>query len=226
MSRLLQLLGIELDEVSWREKAASLAGGVVAILALIGFTEHALGLTGASALIASMGASTVLLFGVPRGALSQPWPVFGGHLCAAVIGVACAKAIGTTELAAALAVGLSILAMHQLRCVHPPGGATALVAVLGGPAVTSLGWGFVWHPVLLDALILLAVAVAFNGLFPWRRYPAGLRHRAIAASDTAQVVTHERVVAAFREIDSFVDVTEDDLVRLVELLNQPVGPKP
>jgi CBS-domain-containing membrane protein len=224
MARITQLLGIELDEVSWREKAVSLAGGFVAMIALIAITEDALGLTGVSALIAPIGASTVLLFGVPRGALSQPWPVIGGHLCGAIVGVACAKAIDGPELAAAIAVGLSIGLMHQLRCLHPPGGATALVAVLGGPAITSLGWGFVWHPVLFDALALVGIAVAFNACFPWRRYPAGLRHRAVAASSTAQVVTHERVVAAFRSLDSFVDITEDDVVRLVELLNTPPEP--
>lgn len=133
----------------------------------------------------------------------------------------CAEVNGTTTLSAVIAVGVTTLVMHLLRCVHPPGGATALVAVLGGEAVTSMHYSFVWHSVMVDALTLVVVAVLFNNLFRWRRHPAGLDHARVVATTAGQSVTHARVVAALREIDSFVDITEDNLVRLVDLLGRP-----
>jgi len=213
-----QWLGIELDETSWREKAVSLAGGFVAILAVIGISGHALGFDGAALLVGSMGASAVLLFGVPHGALSQPWPVLAGHTLSALIGVGCARWISNRDLAAACAVGLAIGVMHQCKCIHPPGGATALAAVMGGPAVRALGWSYVWRPVLLNAVSIVAVAVVFNSAFPWRRFPAHFARRRTVA-DAPPALAHEDVVAALRSIDSFIDITEDDLVRLVEILS-------
>lgn len=224
MEALRRLLGVELDEVSWREKAVSAAGGIVALLAITAISRHALGQAGATVLVASMGASAVLLFGVPHGALSQPWPVIAGHVTSALIGVTCGKLIGNVELAGACAVGLAIGAMHQLRAIHPPGGATALTAVVAGPAVAKLGYGFVLRPVLLNAVTIVVVAVVFNAAFPWRRYPARLARRpARPVPDTQPPVSHADVVAALRSIDSFVDITEDDLLRLHRILSEP-GP--
>jgi CBS-domain-containing membrane protein len=221
VTALRELLGVELDEVSWREKLVSVLGGAISILAIVGISHHLLGLQGAQMLIASMGASAVLLFAVPHGQLSQPWPVLAGHLSSALIGVTCAKVIPNTELAAACAVGLAIGAMHQFNYVHPPGGATALTAVVAGPAVTSLGYGFVWRPVLLNALTIVVVAVLFNAAFPWRRYPAALARRSPQGAPTPgrdDDATHEQILAALRSLDSFVDVTEADLRRLHRML--------
>lgn len=206
--------------MSAKERLVSLGGGGVAIAVLLLVTEHAMGLHGAAMLVASMGASAVLLFAVPHGQLSQPWPVLGGHVVSAAIGVACAQQIGNRDVAAAAAVGLAIVAMHLLRCIHPPGGATALTAVMAGPAVADLGWSFVLRPVLLNAAIMLVMAIVVNAPFAWRRYPA-LWARRPSPPTVGWSPSHEDVVAALREIDSFVDVTEDDLVRLVALLQRP-----
>ncbi|MES2310508.1 MAG: HPP family protein [Verrucomicrobiota bacterium] len=215
-----QWLGIELDVVSLKEKLISLVGGIISILLLMGICEQVLGLKGSAMLISSMGASAVLLFGVPHGALSQPWPVVMGHFLSAVIGVTCAKMISVPYVAAACAVGLSIGAMHQLKCIHPPGGATALTAVLGGNGIRELGYSFVWHPVLLNAVVMVLVAVGFNYLFAWRRYPAawGKRHR--SGISKAERVSHQDIVEALESFDSFVDITEEDLIRLHELLSK------
>src|SRR4028119_1976757 len=91
-------IGVELDPVSWTEKLVSVIGGVLSILLIVAISQHALHLTGSSMLIASMGASAVLLFAVPHGQLSQPWPVMGGHGFGALIGVICAKYIPSTPL--------------------------------------------------------------------------------------------------------------------------------
>ncbi len=211
-------IGVELDPVSWTEKFVSVLGGVAAILLIVTISQHALHLTGSSMLIASMGASAVLLFAVPHGQLSQPWPVVAGHLFSAVIGVTCAKLLPYPPLAAACAVGLSIGVMHQFKCIHPPGGATALTAVIGGEGVQQLGYEFVWSPVALNVIVIVAVAVAFNYLFQWRKYPASLNRRQKSPA-LSQEISHDEVVAALRRLDSFVDVTEDDLVRLYHILS-------
>lgn len=208
-------IGVELDAVSHREKIVSAVGGVAAIMAVVFISHHALHHHGATLIIASMGASAVLLFAVPHGQLSQPWPVFAGHMLSAAIGVTCARYIPSLPLAAGCAVGLSIGVMHHFKCIHPPGGATALTAVIGGSGVTSLGYGFLWSPVLQNVLVMLLIAIAFNAFFSWRRYPAVLnRNRRQKPSK----VTHDDVVAALRSVDSFVDISEDDLLRLIDLL--------
>jgi CBS domain-containing membrane protein len=216
MSYLRSLLGIELSAVSWREKIVSMLGGLISIIVLTFITERVLSLSGGTAVIASMGASAVLLFAVPHGQLSQPWPVLAGHVFSAIIGVICAQVIRGPELAAAFAVCLSIGMMHHLKCIHPPGGATALTAVLGGNAIHDMGFRFVIFPVLLNCLIMVGVAILFNVFFGWRRYPAYLGHP--VAPPPPEAPTHDEIVAALRSIDSFVDVNEDDLVRISQIL--------
>jgi CBS domain-containing membrane protein len=106
------------------------------------------GMANAPLLIAPMGASAILLFAVPASPLAQPWPVIGGHLVAALVGVTIAQLIGTPLVAAPLAVALSFGVMTVFRCVHPPSGAIALIAVLGGPKITEMGYSFALVPVL------------------------------------------------------------------------------
>lgn len=216
--------GIELVEVSYTEKIIAALGGGIAILSLIGFSRWALPEAGAAGIVASMGASAVLLFAVPHGQLSQPWAVLAGHGLSAIIGVTCARVIPLPMVAAACAVGLSIGAMHQLKCIHPPGGATAFTAVMGGSAIHDLGYHFVLFPVLLNAAAMVLLAVLINSAFKWRRYPASLNRpmpsSTPVASMHAPAPTHAEVLAAIRSIDSFVDVSETDLLRLTLLLSQ------
>lgn len=216
----LKLLGIELSPVSHRERLASALGGFVAILAVYWTSRLMLGQTASPILVLSMGSTAVMLFAVPHGALSQPWPLLGGHFISGVIGIACLLWIPDPMLAAAVATGFALGAMHYLRCIHPPAGATALAAALGNEAVKAMGFGFVFAPLMLNVLIMLAVAIAFNGLFPWRRYPAAL----VAPGDTSPAATaahdaisHEDFVYALSQMDSFIDVSEDDLLRIYAL---------
>lgn len=213
--------------VSEREHWVSATGGLLGILTVLWVGHFLLGAHGGVLAVASVGASAVLLFAAPHGALSQPWPVFGGQLVSALIGVSCARWLdGEPMLAASLAVGLSIAAMYSLRCLHPPGGATALYAVLGGETVRALGYGYVFSPVLLNAVVLLAVAVAYNYPFVWRRYPQSW-HRALTQPDAGvepvsiareeSMIPHSSLVYALSQIDTFVDVSEADLQRIYAL---------
>ena len=215
-----KMLGIELSPVSHRERLISALGGFVGLLLVFALSRSLLDPGAGPILMLSIASSAVLLFAVPHGPLSQPWPVLGGHLASAAIGVACARHVPDPLLAASLATGLAIGAMHYLRCIHPPAAATALAAVLGGEHVRALGYGFLVTPVLLNVLIILAVAVAFNALFPWRRYPVFLARRASpAAPATAgdEAISHEDFVFALAQMDSFIDVSEDDLLRIYGL---------
>ncbi|NOR41226.1 MAG: hypothetical protein GQ537_08455, partial [Gammaproteobacteria bacterium] len=106
-----KLFGIELAPVSHDERIVSAIGGFIAILSIFVASSWFVGSAGAGILVASMGASAVLLFAVPHGQLSQPWAVLGGHVISAIIGVTCAQVIGNEILAASAAVGIAIGAM-------------------------------------------------------------------------------------------------------------------
>lgn len=212
-------LGIELSAVSYKEKLISTVGGILSIFLLILLIQLGLDGTDGSLVVASMGASAVLLFAVPHGQLSQPWPVIAGHGLSALVGVLCARYIPHQAVAGACAVGLAIGVMHQFKCIHPPGGATALMAVIGGPDIRDLGFRFVLFPILTNALMMVGLAVLLNLCFRWRRYPAFLTHRPRRPKGAKPEPTHEEIVAALRSLDSFVDITEDDLIRLCELLS-------
>ncbi|HEX5338278.1 MAG TPA: HPP family protein [Gallionella sp.] len=213
-------IGVESGSTGHAEKAISAVGGFIGILLTMWISLHYLGSQGAALLVASMGASAVLLFAVPHGALSQPWPLVGGHMVSAVIGVGCAQLVSSTLIAAPLAVALAIAAMHYLRCIHPPGGATALTAVIGGSELHALGYQFVLTPVLLNASVMLLTAIALNYAFPWRRYPACLRKQVATPAvnaETAEPLSHGDLEYALGEIGSYVDVTEDDLAKIYQL---------
>ncbi len=130
-------------------------------------------------------------------------------------------------LAASLAVALSIAAMYGLRCLHPPGGATALYAVLGGETVHALGYGYLFSPVLLNVIVLVTVAVVFNYPFAWRRYPQSWHQRTQPVAMTAEksMIPHSSLVYALSQIDTFVDISEDDLQRIYALA-LPGQPQP
>ena len=214
-------LGIEGGATSHREKLLSALGGFVAIFGVLLVSRQFVDASGAQLIVASMGASTVLLFAVPHGPLSQPWPLLGGHVLSAVIGVTCARYLGQPVLAAGVAVGLAVGAMYYSRCIHPPGGATALSAVLGGASVHSLGYQYVLTPVLMNVVILFALAVAFNYAFAWRRYPAYLarmsKRKEAGAPQAPSPIEHSDFVYALSQLDSYVDVSEEDLLRIYTL---------
>ena len=224
LARLEGLAGVELNLSGHLEKGVSAIGGFIGILAVLAISQWAVGWTGLPLIGASMGASAVLVFAVPHGPLSQPWPVIGGHVISAAIGVAVALLVPNALLAAALAVGLAIGAMHYLRCIHPPGGATALNAVIGGAAIEALGFGYVFVPVLLNALIIVIFGVLVNYPFAWRRYPVALHRylRPIMPERTTWLddyghLSREDLTYALKAMDTFIDVTEEDLERIFAL---------
>jgi CBS domain-containing membrane protein len=123
-------------------------------------------------LIGSFGASSVLVYGVIQSPLAQPRNLIGGHLISALIGVTVQKfAPDILWITAPLAVSLSIVLMQITKTLHPPGGATALIAVTGSVELKNLGYWYVMSPVLTGSIILLLVALFFNNITPNRQYP-------------------------------------------------------
>lgn len=123
-------------------------------------------------LIGSFGASSVLIYGVINSPLAQPRNLIGGHLICAIIGVTVHKLIpDEIWLASALAVALSIVAMQITKTLHPPGGATALIANIGSEKIKALGYVYVLNPVLTGVMILFVVALIFNNISKSRSYP-------------------------------------------------------
>lgn len=120
----------------------------------------------------SMGATAVTLFTMPNSPAAQPVPVILAHCVAAFLGVLSAQTFNNTALAVGVAVGVHAGLMVRFGYMHPPSGGTALTAVIGGSAVTDLGYSFIWRPVLLNAVLLVLLAFVINAPFAWRRYPA------------------------------------------------------
>lgn len=142
-------------------------------IGLIGFiNSHYFTLNDNLFLIGSFGATAVLVYGATNSPLAQPRNLVGGHLISAFIGVAVHKLIpGEIWLSSALAVSLSIVVMQITKTLHPPGGATALIANIGSEKIISLGFVYVLSPVLTGVIILLIVALIFNNIPKNRSYP-------------------------------------------------------
>jgi CBS-domain-containing membrane protein len=224
--------GIDVQRISHRERLVSALGGFLGIWAIIYISYQFVNEIGAALIVASMGASAVLVFGVPHGKLSQPCALLGGHFISACIGVTVASHVADTTLAAALAVGLAIGAMHYLRCLHPPGGASALAAVISGPAVHDLGYQFVLTPVMLNAVVIFLAAMIVNAFFSWRRYPAGLnklvstRQQEPSQSLSRQPdVQVEDIRYAIEKMELIIDVSDNDLGKIYLMARQHASEK-
>lgn len=186
--------------------------GIVATGLLVG------GLIGVGAhmplLVAPIGAAAVLLFAVPASPMAQPWAAIGGNLVSAVVGVTVMKLGLPPMLSAGLAVGGAICAMALLRCLHPPGGAVALTAVLGGPAIHGLGYGFVLAPVGIGTVLLLAMAWGFHR-FSGHSYPHSAKHIAVPPQPLPNDFSRDDLR---RAIEQYPDLLDVDFADLEELL--------
>ena len=149
-----------MKSMSNSELTISIIGAFVATLIATFFTNTILEAEQMPMILASTGASAMLIFGLPHSPVSQPWNLVGGHLVSALVGVSCYQYIPNELLASSVAIPLAMLLMHKLHCMHPPGGATAVTAVVGGTTVHSLGYAFVVMPVFFSSIILLSVAMA------------------------------------------------------------------
>lgn len=162
-------------------------------------------------LVAPIGASAVLVFAAPASPFAHPWAVVGGNTLCALVGIACAQVLGTGPTAAACAVALAIAAMFALRCLHPPGGACALLTALGGITDTQ----FALAPVLLDSLLLVAAGMAYNRA-TGRPYPQRDATAAAAEQPLRRSFTDADLDAVLARYNQVLDVSREDLHSLLE----------
>lgn len=204
--------------LSASEQIRSVFAAFVATLLLMLISWYSLEDEAVPLMLASMGASVVILFAAFNSPLAQPWSFVGSHFLAAFIGVSCSRWIEPLWLAGAASVSITLLAMLRLHCLHPPGGATALVPVLGGDAVHELGYQILLMPVLLNVLVLLFLSWAINGLlkrqYPYKRTtfkeenPHGLLDKkAILRMGVSEL----DVKGALKHFDTYLDISENDL---------------
>ncbi len=196
--------------------------GAFAAIALVAVSSAvALGSVTPIWLVAPIGASAVLVFAVPASPLAQPWPVIGGNILSALVGVAVANTVGSSGSAAALAVGLAIATMTIARCLHPPGGAAALTAVIGGPSVYTLGWGLPFLAAVgLNSILLVIVGMAFHR-FSSHSYP----HRIVAESRGLELADAKRletadIEAVLDELGETFDIDIEDLAIIVRAVER------
>ncbi len=159
--------GVGLNEVFWSFLGSLIGIGGCGYLSAVYFEPRDLML-----IIGSFGASAVLVYAAIKSPLAQPRNLVGGHIISALVGVACYKLFGgTIWAAAALSVSFAIVAMLLTRTLHPPGGATALIYILGSSKMHDLGFFYAILPVGVGAIILLVVALLVNNLSRNRKYP-------------------------------------------------------
>lgn len=186
---------------------------MIACMGLTGFIAPA----SLPAIVAPIGASSVLVFAVPASPLAKPWAVIMGNVLSATVGVLVSLLLLPQILAAGLAVGLAILLMSTTRSLHPPGGAAALTAVLLHPSSAGLEAAFLFPlvPVGMNSLILVCTGMLFHR-FSGHSYP----HHAVAVSprtEAAAGLLHEDILAALQKTGETFDIETEDLERLLVL---------
>lgn len=167
--------------------------------------------------IAPMGASSVLLFAVPASPLAQPWNMVVGNTIAGLVGVTCAIFISNPTEAFSVAVALSIFLMMSTDSLHPPSGAVAITAVLGGASIHQLGYQFIFYPVLLNSVLLLVIAIIFNRMLG-KQYPqvAQLNTRSKDPTPTQKVtIQPQDIQDVLEQQTQLLDISEYDLQKII-----------
>jgi CBS domain-containing membrane protein len=210
------------QDISDREKARSALGALIGIALTSLLTRLLLGPDPSLPfIVAPLGASAVILFALHASPLAQPWPVFGGNTLSAVVGIACGMLFSDPLVAGTIAVAGAIVVMFLARCLHPPGGAAALLTALGMPAVAKYGFAFALIPVAINSALLVGSAIAYNRLCG-RRYP----HTHAAAEADKKVAQHrphpsvgvtpEDLDAVLRQHTELLDISRDDLEEILQ----------
>ncbi len=201
---------------SLRDRVIASIGAVLGI-GFVGLTCVALFPSSIPWIVAPMGASAVLLFAVPASPLAQPWSIAGGNVISAFVGAVVAQVVPDPAIAAAVAVALAILTMSLLRCLHPPGGAAALSAVLGGYALFSAHVLEFLTVVLVNSLLLVAIGWIFHRFsghsYPHRAKP--VEGKALSPAPASGLLMDD-IDKALDDLGETFDISREDLALLLE----------
>lgn len=209
-------------EVNNRERVRATLGAlfgilITAILCFFFIASHTV-----LFIIAPMGASAVLLFALPSSPLAQPWSVLVGNMMSAGVGVSCFLLITNIHMAAAISVAAAIAFMFLTRSLHPPGGAIALYAVLGGPDIHALGFNYMLAPVGVNSLVLILSAIIFNNLtrhpYPHKQHinPTNLHNTQDAAPTQRTGFNSKDLDVVLQQYNEVLDISRDDLEYLIK----------
>jgi len=212
------------DPVPFNEKIRSGLAAFTGIL-LLGLALHFLpGENGFHfAVFASMAAAAVLLYAAPHSPMAQPWPLVCGNLVSGLIGWLYSLLLPDPVLAAACAVGSAVFVMHLLRCLHPPGGATAMIMVLGAEQFHQHGWAWAALTVAANTLLSLLLALTINKLLPGRHYPAP--HVPLQPTRRSGDLAAADIEWALSRMDGVIDVSEEDLLEIYRLATEHARPR-
>ena len=201
--------GQDQTNVTQQERYRAAGGAFIGLLFTMLAGHYLGGVAGLSdSMMASLGASALLVFVLPSSPLAQPWAVIGGNVVAAVIGIACVNLFDHPMLTAPVAVGLSILCMFVLRCLHPPAAAVAMITSLGSIS----GFQYALFPVLTDSVLLVVAGVIYNNLtgkvYPhfWRPVPMAGQVEASHSKDI------DAVLSRYNQV---IDINRADLASLI-----------
>lgn len=213
------------QHLSHQEIILSSATALIAIMLVTWISSLFLSQSTVPYIVASMGASTVLLFAVPSSPMNRPWALLVSHIVSAIVGVSCALYISNLLIAAPLAVAGALLAMLYLRCLHPPGGATALLIVLAGPEIQQLGYQFVLTPIALNTVILLLAMRILNFVLQLRQEkdkyasPTTWLEQQDTGINFKPPFDKRDLQSALDELDTYIDVNQEQLYQLYSLAN-------
>ncbi len=197
--------------------------GLAAVGALVGISMTGL-LTGVVAgsdwraplLMAPLAASSVLLFGFPASPMARPWAIIVGHVVSALVGVVVAHLIPNLIFASGLAVALAILAMAATRSMHPPGGSTALIAVLGGPGVKTAAYSYALLPVGVNTVLLVGIGWLFHRWVSGHSYPHASLSTAPAPASASEIgIWTEDIEAVIARYGDILDIDRSEVEILV-----------
>lgn len=196
-----------------QERLIACVGGAICIaLTVVVCAALPLAANDLPVIVAPIGASAVLVFAVPASPLAQPWPVVGGNVVSALVGIASFNVFSDVPIAAGIAVGGAILVMSLLRCLHPPGGAAALTAVIGSHGIHTAGYAFAFAPVGINSIALVSLGLFFHRATgrSYPHHPAGLPANAVTSG-----LHLSDIDAALEEMHESFDISRKDLDALL-----------
>ncbi|WP_417551630.1 HPP family protein [Marinomonas fungiae] len=216
-SSLARKMGIEQNQTSHVERLIAGLSTCLAIATVALLTQWSLSDNTHLLFFASSAASAFLVFALPHGPLSQPWPVMVGQLLAMLIGVLAGTLLGSEIIVAALAVGVTVLLMHYLRCLHPPGAATAFFFVTDIEHIPLQETCFAF---LLNICVIVLLALVVNNAFSWRRYPSSSLPQQKGPFQDGDNLALEDLQFALQQHDVFIDISVEELKALYDTAQQ------
>ena len=164
-------LGGDQPAVSWHERLRSCLGAFLGLMLVLTIAKYLGEISGLDEwLMASLGASALLVFALPGSPMAQPWAVIAGNTLSALVGISVMHLVSEPLVAMPLAASLSILGMFVLRCLHPPAAAVAMIEVLGH----VMHYRYAFFPVMVDSILLVMAGVVYSNL-TGKTYPNWLK---------------------------------------------------